>query len=887
MDPQTHDRERYEKEVLAPARHKGLPTDLFVRYGIDARHERRLSADPRAFATHVEQMCTYWRGLQARRRALRKVLVDLVAAHERLDRAGLLSHAHFVEVREELLRRAEHEWTEMADHLTTSRLEAAEFHKMLDPVGLDEPRALEILRDKGVHVVHRFPELPVSAPVATFTTLRDNLRTCEVDFSPEVVFGTQRLEQGFTVVDGFRLVDGGRVDEHALDAAVDRLQVEAHSGGRSAAENVLSILRAAGGTARRDAVVLWEVVTDLRERPVTVSETALVRAWTRKGLDQEEARLLAAAVRHAERRPDPARRAEEQVRALLADNLLRQAQSVAAALPGDHELREELRKRAERVEELVRQAERALRDGASEEAAHALSEAVAGAADDTVLADRLSQVPPVAPRSVSARVDGRRVVISWVPGSEPSGALGHRVVRVTGRGGAGRETPIADLSGTETVDEQAPVGTEVRYFVQSVREGPIMSTPVFTVPVILTPEVEDLHLCVDERQVLGTWKAPGEAVRVEVLRAEGAPPRGPGDGTPVPVDGAGFTDTSVCVGREYFYRVRALYLTSSGQGCGSEGIVRRAAPLPRPRPVTDLEVVRATRGVVVSWTCPPGGRVALWVGQRPPRWRSGQSLSTGELADFGREVVETPVLGPRGRAHVSVRVPAGVCHVLAVTVGTDRIVAGDRIRLVSVPAVENLRAERLDTTVRLSWEWPEHTAQALILWRAGSVAGAAGPERFGQVRCARQQYERDGGFEVDMGTDEVEVSVHTVTDEGAEESVSAPVTVTVPGRTVLDYRVETVGVLRRERVVHLTAVSSGPVPEIVVVHCPGLVQPYSATQGQVLAVFAPGPRAAGEHVSVRVHPPRGQGPAWLMCFPRGEGAQNVRLRQPSVKELRL
>src|SRR5699024_9020905 len=172
------------------------------------------------------------------------------------------------------------------------------------------------------------------------------------------------------------------------------------------------------------------------------------------------------------------------------------------------------------------------------------------------------------------------------------------------------------------------------------------------------------------------------------------------------------------------------------------------------------------------------------------------------------------------------------------TVGTDRIVAGDRIRLVSVPAVENLRAERLDTTVRLSWEWPEHTAQALILWRAGCVVGAAGPERFVQVRCTRQSYERNGGFAADLSIYEVEVSVHTVTDEGAEESVSAPVTVTVPGRPVLDYRVETVGVLRRERVVHLTAVSSGPVPEIVVVHCTGLDQPYSAQQGQVLAVLA-------------------------------------------------
>src|SRR5699024_5429540 len=178
--------------------------------------------------------------------------------------------------------------------------------------------------------------------------------------------------------------------------------------------------------------------------------------------------------------------------------------------------------------------------------------------------------------------------------------------------------------------------------------------------------------------------------------------------------------------------------------------------------------------------CPPGGRVALWLGERPPRWRSGQSLSAGDLADFGREVVETPVLGPRGRAHVSVRVPAGVCHVLAVTVGTDRIVAGDRVRLVSVPAVENLRAERLDTTVRLSWEWPEHTAQALVLWRAGEVTGKAGPERFGPVRCARQKYERDGGCEVDMGAGGGGVAVHAGDHEGTEAAASAPLAGTVP-----------------------------------------------------------------------------------------------------------
>lgn len=138
---------------------------------------------------------------------------------------------------------------------------------------------------------------------------------------------------------------------------------------------------------------------------------------------------------------------------------------------------------------------------------------------------------------------------------------------------------------------------------------------------------------------------------------------------------------------------------------------------------------------------------------------------------------------------------------------------------------------------------------------------------------------------MDAGSGAVEVSVRSVTTEDAGETIGASATVTIPERTVLDYRITPVGVLRRERVVHLTAVSSGHVPEIAVVHAPGLVQPYEATQGRVLAVFPPGVRAAGERVSVRVHPPRGR--AWLMCFPRGEGAQNVRLRQPSVKELRL
>ncbi|MFL1439499.1 hypothetical protein, partial [Nocardiopsis protaetiae] len=47
------ERRRYEDEVLAAARTGGPPADLFVRYGVNPELERRLAADPGAFAAHV------------------------------------------------------------------------------------------------------------------------------------------------------------------------------------------------------------------------------------------------------------------------------------------------------------------------------------------------------------------------------------------------------------------------------------------------------------------------------------------------------------------------------------------------------------------------------------------------------------------------------------------------------------------------------------------------------------------------------------------------------------------------------------------------------------------------------------------------------------------
>lgn len=640
------ERRRYEDEVLAAARTGGPPADLFVRYGVGPELERRLAADPGAFAAHVAAVCTYWRGLQARRRTLRRVLVDLVAAHERLDREGALTHAHFSRVRDETARRALAEWSDIVDGLATSLVDRWSLRAMAGSVGLPEAEAERLLRERGVRVVERLPELPVQPPVRTFRSLRDNLRTRGAVFSPEVVFGAGRLAGGFTVVDGFRLADGGVLDDAALDEAVARVQVEPLTEGKAAAESVLGVLRSCGSRAGRDAVVLWEVAEDLRARPAEVGEAALARPWVRRGLLESEAALLAAAVRRRPAGSDRIARAEREVRDLLADDQLRQAQAAAADLPADHGLAAQVRERAARVDELSARAEAALREGRDEEAARALADACALAADDEALVARLGEVPPLPPREVRARVEGRGAVVVWRPSPSLVGRIGYRVLRRVGRGG--REVPVGEVNGTELIDPGLPVGAEVRYTVAAVREGRGLSEPVATDPVLLAPEVADLSVHAGERDVSGSWRVPPEAVRVEVVRGEGAPPRG-GDGVRVATDGMGFRDPDVRPDVEYYYRVRAVYLTSGGSACGSEGLVRRVVPGPPPPPVEDLLVVPDDEGgFTASWTPPARGRVSLRTAPAPPPWPPGARVPPADLAAHGDPVPFTDPPAPPG-----------------------------------------------------------------------------------------------------------------------------------------------------------------------------------------------------------------------------------------------
>ncbi|GAB3700757.1 hypothetical protein [Nocardiopsis oceani] len=913
-------RGRYEQEVLAAARRDGVPADLFERYGIDVELSARLRMDGAAFAAHTHEVCAYWRGLMGTRRALRQVLSEMVAAHERLSSEGALTHAHFLRVREERTRQGRDEWESTVRGLTTEVMDREALDELLRWAPVSEEEAVGDLRTHGVQVVDRLPDLPTAPPIRDTRALSEHLRTRGVPFSPTVVFGEERLAAGFSVLDGFRLRstdpgsgDGGGAEttlsDAALDAAGRRIQVEAMTESKVAAERVVALLRTARSPELRGRIALWEILEHLSSRPAVLSERALVQPWVALGLDGHEAALIAASVRRGEAGMDRGARVEWEVRELLTGHRLRQAQAAAAELPADHELRARVDEAAERVSDLVRRAEAALLDRRPEDAALELSSAVELAADDTELAARLGAVAPAPPGGAAARVDGRRVVVTWQPSTSLAGRVTYRVARLAGRGGTARERPLAEVSGTEAVDDDVPVGSEVRYSVVAVRGGRGVSSAVSSRPVMITPDVTELRVRSGESSVSGSWRPPPEAVRVEVLRAEGNPPRGLGDGVPVENDGTGFRDTAVRPDVEYYYRVRAMYLTSQGWTRGAEGLVRRANPGSAPAPVQDLVVESEAEGFVASWTAPTRGRVLLFTADRPPPWPPGETVPADRWSALGTEVPSEAVTGPDGRSRAQLPLPSGVTYVVAVTVTGDQAVAGERVRVTAAPPVTDLRAERFDTAVRLSWTWPDQAVTAVVSWRedtgtdgspagagasggpdgyggTGEAGGSGGTRPYGEARRSRTRYAAEGGFEAHMGSGPVLVTVRTAVASDSGESLSGPATVPVPGKAVLDYRVETVGLLRRERIVRVGAEAACDMPEVAVVYAPGRIQPGSVEQGRVLATFPARRLSAGEWVSVRVQPPRERGPAWLMCFPAGESA-GVRLRQPSVKELRL
>ena len=252
-----------------------------------------------------------------------------------------------------------------------------------------------------------------------------------------------------------------------------------------------------------------------------------------------------------------------------------------------------MEQQVEAVERHRRAADEAHRDGQDEEAAKILTQAIRIAGDDEELRTTLLRLAPPMPVGVRAQVDGDQVRLGW---DEPPGlteGLTYLVVRRSdpgGRAGDPRTWPkVAETRELTATDAEPPLGEELHYVVLATRGGAWSEGAAITCPTV-APEVTDFRTVSRDLVVFGSWQPHPRAHRVVVLRAEGAPPPPSSAARTVPATPTDFQDAEVQAGRRYYYRVRSVYRTRSGEQYLTTGVLADVMPSAVPPAVEDLEI---------------------------------------------------------------------------------------------------------------------------------------------------------------------------------------------------------------------------------------------------------------------------------------------------------
>jgi hypothetical protein len=863
------DRERYRTEVLDPARKaKEPPQDLLTRYGFAGT----LPGQPE-FTAQVEAVRKYWQSLE-NKTIWRGLVNALLNQHERLDKERKLTPDAFRAQRAQHQAEAVRRLKELVKDQNDTHVGPAVVAQLRAAAGsgLSDADVRAALSAVGTKVVDKLPELP-PAPPPDYDKLVPELRALELRLSADAVFEPAPVRAGFRLLGGFRLASGSELNDAAVAERGRQCAAWPHNDPRKKSiETVLAIVRRAIKGGSLNQLLLWEVIAQQRAR-IGLGQRAMAREGASLGLDADEAGLLAAALVAG----GSAANARQQIEEDLAAGRLRAAEAAASQLQAGDELRARVSEKAAAVADLVARAGTELAAGRDEAAAQLLDQAVAQAADDDSLAERLGQISPPPPGGAKAVVDGDKVVVSWQASPARAGLVHYRVSRGTGRApgspGEGQEI-TASTEALYAADPAPPAGADLCYAVFASRGGPHWSAPAATAAVTIAPDVSAVHVEVTADAATVTWRMPAGARQVRVERTA------VGRRSSVPAELTRFTDTGLTPGTEYTYRITAVYRGPDGSDRGSGGVTVSASPAHAPVPVGELAVQAGLSAVEVSWAPPPHGRVELLISQTPPRWPAGTEPGEAALAAFGRPVTGTPRPDGSGRVTLSLPAPSGRRYLLAVTKVGRRAVAGARAELGLAEPVRELVARRLVGTdgpdqAELSWVWPEGAVSSIITWPGG------------QRRCTLRAYADDGGVLLPVGQDAEDIQVSAVHPDIVAELVSLPVAVTVAGRKAsVRYRWLKAGPTRRSRrVLELTTDRSCQLPELVVVRSTEPYPPDDAAEGIEVTRLPPAAITPAAPLKIPVDLP-GKAAGFLACFTAGDNS-GVLLFPPPPNEMRI
>jgi hypothetical protein len=403
-------------------------------------------------------------------------------------------------------------------------------------------------------------------------------------------------------------------------------------------------------------------------------------------------------------------------------------------------------------------------------AATALRGALCIDTEDDDLRQKLARLPPLPPASISLRVDGRTLGVTWSADGEDT--VRYSVVRTMD------EVPINQKDGdvlassvdaTRFRDEKPPIGRKVRYAVFATRDGVSFSDPA-TATAIVLPAPFELGASPGTTDVSLSWATPPEAAGVVITQT--AP-----DGSRVehrPTTPGQVSVTGLATGTKYRFSAKAIYLLSGGERRESAAVEIDATPRGSIRAVEDLRIEVSATGHRAIWSTVVGYTVELWAIPITAQLRAGTRVSNVEFATLrGQRLTLRPSSAPSGFDAREFNPLPDVSVVVPVTLEGDGGLVGRSQVAGSAPSVQKPTAERFGDELRLSWEWPRGDYMIEVGW---AVRGARNSRR-----VSRTAYNDDGGVRIPHADSVRDVTLATVVRAGAQEWVSPPLPVPVGG----------------------------------------------------------------------------------------------------------
>jgi hypothetical protein len=433
----------------------------------------------------------------------------------------------------------------------------------------------------------------------------------------------------------------------------------------------------------------------------------------------------------------------------------------------------------------------------------------------------LDKLPPAPPGRVEAAVDGSAVIVSWA--ASPARGATYEVTRA-----GAAQSVVGTTEGLELKDAEAPAGALVEYRVAALR-GRARSAQVGTERLVAAFEVGDLALASGDGEVRLSWSAHSGG-RVRVTRGED----GVGGDIEMLADAAGLTDRDVVNGLRYVYTVQVEYAVA-GEIVRTVGRTVFAAPVERPQPLNDLNVSAAPSGVRVDFQAPPTGTVVVLRCDQDPELGLGAEFDPDQLAQIGRRLTMT------ASTAIDDDPPDGRCFYQALTVAGEVAVAGACRSFVSLPLIENVRAEPNGSQVKVTWVWPAQIKVARVVWRGDRrPAGPEDPDA-SAFDCRIGEYKDRGGFSIEVADGApLFLAVYPAARIGGEVVYGggdkrSRASLRREMKTEVRYSVRRAGRLNKRLEVEVSDPPEGTLPELVLVGREGEILPRTAADGNVLA----------------------------------------------------